>query len=78
MKSKLYDVDNGRFSKILDTLDIDDVCFECAYFNKAKTKRYRCAVLGITDVPAKRKCQRCQREEYKDMHCLGGEPPGVC
>jgi hypothetical protein len=42
---KIKDIDNGRFSKLFDTIRIDDDCMRCFYFNPTITDPglgYRC------------------------------------
>ena len=49
IKEKLLAVDNFRFYKILESLDFDEKCCSCYYFNpdiKDSKYGYRCKVSG--------------------------------
>jgi len=37
IQDKIKDIDNGRFSKLFDTIRIDDDCMRCFYFNPTIT-----------------------------------------
>lgn len=41
---KLIEIDRGRFKKLVETFDIQDVCFKCRYFNTKTEEAYLCAV----------------------------------
>jgi len=40
---KLIEIDNGRFKKIVETFDIDGICFNCCQFNEKAKDGYKCA-----------------------------------
>lgn len=44
---ELMAVDDNRFKKLLDSLDITDSCFDCSYFNPKNKEIYRCRVAGM-------------------------------
>ena len=46
LKEKIKKIDNGRFEKLVDVLNIKDICWKCYYFNTSVDpgERYRCYV----------------------------------
>jgi hypothetical protein len=40
---KLIEIDQGRFKKIVETFDIQGICFECRCFNQNAKDGYKCA-----------------------------------
>ena len=45
LKDQLKAIDNGRFNKIIEALDVKDICIECNHFNYTLNdirKGYRC------------------------------------
>lgn len=45
-KERLIAIDDGRFEKVLNGLNVKPVCEGCNTFNPLKRESYKCAVLG--------------------------------
>lgn len=43
----LLTIENGRFKKLFESLNITDECFKCSYFvNNSNSQFYKCYCLG--------------------------------
>ena len=50
LSEKIIAIDNGRFEKIINTIDVKQICEECYYFNPTITDSdlaYRCKAPGL-------------------------------
>jgi hypothetical protein len=46
LKEDLSNIDNGRFRKLIEAMDVKDVCYNCRSFNPKVMTAYVCAISG--------------------------------
>ena len=46
-KERLCKIDNGRFKKLIEVLDVKDVCEDCFSFNEDHRNSYMCGVVPL-------------------------------
>ena len=56
LKQRLQEIENGRFKKIIDALEIKDACERCYFFNYKVGKDYsfRCRIGCLGDIISER------------------------